>query len=715
MGVHDGASANNPTTPPYQLGESYAQVPTSPGLSDSADNGRPLYVPSPLNPRTNSDYDRMRRSVGPMSLRSGPPSQTSSTMLGLSARSSGSNGTSHNEKDQQMQGIMVGNIEGGLGPYPPLSSPNSIPGPPTHYPQYRFSTVSSAGSVLGFSTDSKYAAPFLSSTLHPKPDLHSPHSLYGLYDRLDGPAEADDLIHEPGTQSTQAEGTSWRVVLNLAVLSTLIVGIVALFAGYPIIYHYTRNNAWERAHINGTGQIPALLGMPTLVDPATPSEFLTRTGFDGQPYELVFSDEFETPGRSFYPGDDPFWEAVDLWYKSTQDLEWYDPAQITTRDGHLVIVLDQSNAHPGLPFVSGMLQSWNKFCFTTGYIEVSVVFPGSQDVSGYWPGVWLMGNLARPGYGATGDGMWPYSYDACDVGTVPNQTLNGVPAAAATAGGNAKYNNNLSWLPGQKLSACTCPGEDHPGPNEHSKPAGRGAPEIDIFEAQKNKQGFGGRVTQSAQMAPFSTLYYFANTSADVSIPHPERTILNPYRGSALQQAISALTDLNATVFADEGAQFTKFAFEYWSNPSNRKEGYINWVADEEVFRIDANTFAADPNVGISDRLIAEEPMSIVLNLAVSESFQTVQTALMEFPSEFRIDYVRVYQRKGLGADALGCNPKSHPTEDYINKHPAAYTNAQATSWEAAGYTFPKNSLLDGPMDLCIVFAMLLVSIHDSF
>lgn len=44
------------------------------------------------------------------------------------------------------------------------------------------------------------------------------------------------------------------------------------------------------------------------------------------------------------------------------------------------------------------------------------------------------------------------SYDSCDVGTLANQTLNGQPAAAATAGGNPKYNDNLSWLPGQKLS-----------------------------------------------------------------------------------------------------------------------------------------------------------------------------------------------------------------------------------------------------------------------
>lgn len=94
-----------------------------------------------------------------------------------------------------------------------------------------------------------------------------------------------------------------------------------------------------------------------------------------------------------------------------------------------------------------------------------------------------MGNLGRAGYGATLDGMWPYSYDSCDVGTLPNQTLNGLPAAALT-GGNTP-DGHLSYLPGQRLSRCTCDGENHPGP-KHSDGTfvGRAAPEIDIFEAQ---------------------------------------------------------------------------------------------------------------------------------------------------------------------------------------------------------------------------------------
>lgn len=46
-------------------------------------------------------------------------------------------------------------------------------------------------------------------------------------------------------------------------------------------------------------------------------------------------------------------------------------------------------------------------------------------VHSLWPAFWMMGNLARPGYGGTTDGMWPYSYDTCDIGTLANQTLDG--------------------------------------------------------------------------------------------------------------------------------------------------------------------------------------------------------------------------------------------------------------------------------------------------
>jgi len=100
--------------------------------------------------------------------------------------------------------------------------------------------------------------------------------------------------------------------------------------------------------------------MPELIDIATPDSAKTRTGFDGQQYDLVFSDEFEVENRTFYPGDDPYWEAVDLWYGATADEEWYDPKQITTKGGKLSILMENVENH-GLMYRSGMLQSGNVF------------------------------------------------------------------------------------------------------------------------------------------------------------------------------------------------------------------------------------------------------------------------------------------------------------------------------------------------------------------
>lgn len=38
----------------------------------------------------------------------------------------------------------------------------------------------------------------------------------------------------------------------------------------------------------------------------------------------------------------------------------------------------------GFNYSSGMLQGWNQFCFTGGYIEVAINLPGRPDVQGFW-------------------------------------------------------------------------------------------------------------------------------------------------------------------------------------------------------------------------------------------------------------------------------------------------------------------------------------------
>ena len=146
-----------------------------------------------------------------------------------------------------------------------------------------------------------------------------------------------------------------------------------------------------------------------LIDLETPTEMHTYTDFvTGKQWQLVFSDEFNSDGRTFYPGDDPYWEAVDLHYWQTNNMEWYDPSAITTRNGSLEITLSRENIHD-LDYKGGMMSTWNKFCFTGGMVLASVVLPGTNNILGLWPAIWTMGNLGRAGYGASLEGM------VCDI------------------------------------------------------------------------------------------------------------------------------------------------------------------------------------------------------------------------------------------------------------------------------------------------------------
>ena len=145
---------------------------------------------------------------------------------------------------------------------------------------------------------------------------------------------------------------------------------------------------------------------------------------------------------------------------------------------------------------------------------------------GFWPGFWAMGNLGRPGYLATTDGMWPYSYeDVCDAGITANQSST----------------DGISLLPGMRLPACTCEREDHPSPG-HS----RSAPELDAIEASV---GFlipgGGNATgsasQSFQAAPFDIWYQ--PDYEYVEIYDESVTEMNAYRGGPYQQAVSGRSE----------------------------------------------------------------------------------------------------------------------------------------------------------------------------
>ncbi len=215
----------------------------------------------------------------------------------------------------------------------------------------------------------------------------------------------------------------------------------------------------------------------------------------------------------------------------------------------------------------------------------------------------LIRSQGRAGYGATTEGTWPYSYDSCDLGTFPNQTTaSGEPAAALTGGSGGSA---ISFLPGQRLSACTCSGSDHPGPTTST---GRGVPEIDIIEHQIDTSIWQGEVSQSYQIAPFNYQYQFDNSSSVTTIYNDTITKFNSYKGATYQQAVSAVTYIDETLY--NGTGYGAYGYEWFSNPDKRDEGYITWYSNGvESWTITAGTIGADSTVEISERLIPEEPL----------------------------------------------------------------------------------------------------------
>ncbi|KAF9822096.1 hypothetical protein IEO21_00090 [Rhodonia placenta] len=514
--------------------------------------------------------------------------------------------------------------------------------------------------------------------------------------------EDDDILHNPDPKrdyrwEQDRDIFTCRGLVNLGFLAMLFVGIVTLFAGYPLIVHFTKHKqttqgGFNFGGINATGQVPNLPGSRGLIDAHTPVEAHTKADYDsGNQWQLIFSDEFEVEGRTFWPGDDPYWEAVDLHYWQTGNLEWLDPTAITTRNGSLEITMSQKPRN-GLNYTSGMMSTWNKFCFTGGMIEVSVSLPGMNNVAGLWPAVWTMGNLGRAGYGASLEGMWPYSYDSCDVGTAPNQTKNGLPVAA-TENGDPQNGNVLSYLPGQRLSRCSCPGSSHPGPmHSDGTYVGRSAPEIDIFEAQISGTPPTGQVSQSGQWAPFNAEYEWLNNSNTLFIKNDSITTLNSYRGGVWQQATSATTETDQTAYQLTGGQFSVYGIQYQPGFDN---AYISWITGGEVaWTLQQAGLAADSQVEISSRPVPQEPMYLIMNLGISPQFGFVDFANLVFPSVLKVDYVRVYQDpNNLNR---GCDPPNFPTQAYINTYMKAYTDPNLTTWRNDfGQPFPKNSFLE--------------------
>lgn len=416
-------------------------------------------------------------------------------------------------------------------------------------------------------------------------------------------------------------------------------------------------------------------------------------------YHLVFSDEFNVDDREFHDGFDPKWTSIHKDDYTNYALQFYNAKLVRTSNGFLNIstihedinylVVDPKLSKPYSQeknYQSGMVQGWNKFCFTGGIIEISAQLPGTWHTGGLWPAMWMMGNLARATYVGSSNNIWPWSYDVCKSST-----------------GNYYQTQQL-------LSACNR--IQHFGLHAHQ---GRGAPEIDILEAMAGNETL---FHTTAHRPYFSASYQVAPGKEsyrpitgwrpdlrqwyDHDVVYGNDSDLNIFfYGQYLKQqtletsyvtdALSANRNLYATHFERQHVYRLEWQVdpEWLSAPeeavsegSSNEEGKktnsakkvkkksknknsLSWYIDDElVYHITGDalndTMAALPN----------EPMYLILNTALSATWGFPTPCPAEqgcgcdcydcgkpecacalppnmcelFPASFLIDYVRVYQ-----------------------------------------------------------------------
>lgn len=130
------------------------------------------------------------------------------------------------------------------------------------------------------------------------------------------------------------------------------------------------------------------------------NDLITKRHKDGKEnIKLVMSDEFNLPNRNFNIGKDDIFESINKPDNSNQALQFYNSSKeyVTTKNGKLIISTkatktsykqwdNENNRSITLTknYTSGMIQTWNKFCFTGGILEMKIKLPGKFDEGGLW-------------------------------------------------------------------------------------------------------------------------------------------------------------------------------------------------------------------------------------------------------------------------------------------------------------------------------------------
>lgn len=387
----------------------------------------------------------------------------------------------------------------------------------------------------------------------------------------------------------------------------------------------------------------------------------------------AYNDVILNPAHESGLVTDANWEALDVRDDlHSSQIQMYKPENVAIVDGQAVFTFEVNTSydydHAAYTYRSGRLSSWNKVCFTGGYIEARVRLPGTAYVSGLEAAFSIFGNLGRTGYYDSMDGLWPWSYNYCD--TVAQY-------------GQADWAN--SDIIHQNFSACN----DYSA--EYGWPAnvGRGSPQADVFVSQVPSGGWDGTrgayLRQGLNLAPkippntthgagltgdctytgdtctginFLTDYGYY-TGMDTNCMYENGTYLG---GDTLHDCVAADSNVYETHFDD----FHRYGM--WIDPSGQ---YMAWYIDDTVvFELSSTglTNKTNPNnvtQTVGERLIPKEPMYIALGM------QSDAIGSVALPDYMEVDWVRLWQRSGT--DSMGCDPTDYPTSTFISSRTSTF------------------------------------------
>lgn len=500
------------------------------------------------------------------------------------------------------------------------------------------------------------------------------------------------------------------------------------------------------------------------IDEDTPKEKRKLLSLiDGTEYDLVMSDEFNVPRRTFTDGDDPTWTALD---KSDDDassagggsLHFYNSTMITTTDdGKLEISTEIGETSWNhfdqvkrkyktvtKHFKSGMLQSWNKFCFTGGIIEVDVQLPGDPYIGGLWPAIWMMGNLGRATYEASTNNIWPWSYDTCDRDLQQAQSvsacnaqnhygLNSFQGRGSTeidllemmtgdVEGNLKGTDPGIQYPYADFTLQVAPGVKENRPQSGSLPVKEPTVGNHGFTKWAAQTWYDGLETQgNTSLNPFFYGTYLGATKPEEPVSRNKHQVFQA-------DAVGAMHQLTPSHFTTPRT----YRLEWQPGPGGRLDWFVkghkinsNLTVEDDGIETDwihAFSIKHESLHNVTGAQIPLEPSYLIFNTAVSSTWGfpynvpdgcvkcydcTNATCACSFYGGFcsmikntrvamYIDNVRVYQSRNDSAHVgaphtLGCDPKDHPTREFIKGNEYRYTRSAPFSVNDKGLSLKKH------------------------